>query len=592
MIPLHTFLSKDKFNKRLPSLNMTLNIEPYILPKNKIDVVNNNNTIPLNLYTCWHTKDLPPKMRENYDNMVKLNPQITFNLYDEIQCREFIEQYFDKTVIDAYDTLIPSSYKSDLWRFCMLFINGGIYMDIKYICANEFSLIDLCNKEHFVLERPGYWEANIQGLYTALIVVNAKNPILEKCIDKIVDNVKYRNYGYNALYPTGPGLFGQIYFGHFSRNSNKNDDNIDMFFHKNGNDIIYKNLIVLKTYPEYRTEQLQYQNTLHYSQMWKKSCIYKIKTEHVVDLPLLHNKNNNNNTVNAIRILCICHIGQFDVFMKMKTYLDNAMNIEHNSNIIVDLFINIVNIQHLNNVQENIELLKQYYPTANIIKSDNYGFDIGSFFHILDIIKQKGIEYDYVLKIHTKTNDPFRENALTSILENTSKINRILNIFKTDEKVGCIGSKKCFCYDTKQDNINNIAHLSILKRHFCKKQISQLPFISGTMFWMRFSILKNVFMRKDLSSIYNSMNTLYSFDWNWYLCANKNVFGQLNMNSDQAYMHYYNIGKQNGLSGNLFHAIKYNNKSNICRNAMIEHAYERLFSYTVEHCNMRTLFMD
>ena len=108
-------------------------------------------------------------------------------------------------ILEAYNSLIPCSYKSDLWRFCVLYKNGGIYMDIKYKCVNNFKLIALTEKEYFVKDRP------INMTYTALIVVKPENPIMLKCINQIVDNVKHKYYGKNALEPTGPGLLGRYF---------------------------------------------------------------------------------------------------------------------------------------------------------------------------------------------------------------------------------------------------------------------------------------------------------------------------------------------------------------------------------------------
>ena len=111
------------------------------------------SVIPRHVYTCWHTKQLPPLMKQNVERMIRDNPEMKIHLYDEADCRAFISVHFDPSVLQAYDALIPCSYKSDLWRYCVLFINGGIYIDIKFECINNFRLIALTEKEHFVRDR-------------------------------------------------------------------------------------------------------------------------------------------------------------------------------------------------------------------------------------------------------------------------------------------------------------------------------------------------------------------------------------------------------------------------------------------------------
>jgi mannosyltransferase OCH1-like enzyme len=70
--------------------------------------------------------------------MVELNKEIEFHLYDENECKEFIKTHFNQYVLNAYESLFPCSYKSDLWRYCVLYVHGGIYMDIKYKCVTPF----------------------------------------------------------------------------------------------------------------------------------------------------------------------------------------------------------------------------------------------------------------------------------------------------------------------------------------------------------------------------------------------------------------------------------------------------------------------
>jgi len=100
-----------------------------------------NPIIPLAIYQTWSTKDLPPKMRERIELLKSQHPRFTHHLYDDNDCREFIKTHFKPDVLWAYDSLVPGAYKADLWRLCILFINGGIYVDIKMCCVNGFKLI-------------------------------------------------------------------------------------------------------------------------------------------------------------------------------------------------------------------------------------------------------------------------------------------------------------------------------------------------------------------------------------------------------------------------------------------------------------------
>jgi len=230
--------------------------------------------IPLNIFTHWHTKELKPGMLDAVEKLKATNPEFKHYLYDNNDCRLFIEQYFDKDVLTAFDCLIPSAYKADLWRCCVLYIYGGVYLDIKYVPVDGFKLINLMDREHFCLERPGHWENNSYGLYNAIMITKPNNIILKECIDKIVLNVKNKYYGYNPLYPTGPGLLGDIYFNR--HNLLLTDIKLVIYFSNNDTitQFIYNNYPILEMYPTYRVEQGYNSNNKSYGQLWSEKAIY------------------------------------------------------------------------------------------------------------------------------------------------------------------------------------------------------------------------------------------------------------------------------------------------------------------------------
>ena len=228
---------------------------------------NYNPIIPLDIYQTWFTKDLPPKMRERVEFLKSQNPRFTHHLYDDNDCREFIKSHFKPDVLWAYDSLIPGAYKADLWRLCILFINGGIYMDVKMCCVNGFKLIELTEKEHYVKDR------HPNTIYNALMSCRRGNIFLFKSIRQIVENVKNKYYGHDPLHPTGPALLGNIIM------NNKLKVNMDMKHYEGGGYIIYKNRFIISTeYPEYnneRTNTYNNINTKRYDKLWEERNIYK-----------------------------------------------------------------------------------------------------------------------------------------------------------------------------------------------------------------------------------------------------------------------------------------------------------------------------
>lgn len=230
-----------------------------------------NDTIPKNIFQTWHTKNLPPKMQNCVNELTHRNPEFKFYLYDDNDCREFIQNNYDSDILYAFDNLKPGAYKADLWRYCILYKYGGIYLDIKYQSVNKFKFIQLTDKEYFV--KDANYDSNDDlikpknGIYNALIICKAKNEIIFKCITDIVDNVKNKFYGYHPLEVTGPLLLKKYI-----------DSNALTLSHAIENNNYYiidsNNTKILKMYNGYFEERHNYQKNKHYGDLWKERDIY------------------------------------------------------------------------------------------------------------------------------------------------------------------------------------------------------------------------------------------------------------------------------------------------------------------------------
>ena len=186
--------------KRKMDIHLTNHSEYYI---NESTFTN----IPL---TIFSTQDI---------NEIKEN-LFTVEIYDEIRSRKFIETHFNY-VLYAYDSLIPSRYKRQLFSYCVLYYYGGIYIDNINI---KSKLINFTNKDYFIND--GY-----PCIFNRFMSSN-KNPIFKECIDSIISNVINNNYGASPFDITGQRLLGNCYY--------KQNKEITDFYHSNWK-LIYNN---------------------------------------------------------------------------------------------------------------------------------------------------------------------------------------------------------------------------------------------------------------------------------------------------------------------------------------------------------------
>ncbi len=221
---------------------------------------------------------LPPKMYDCVRNNLSFNRvgiDCIHYLFCDSDCRSFIAREYPPDVLMAYDRLIPTAFKADLWRYCVLYKYGGVYLDVKLEWGfrrgfrrgfrppttegNSAVNIDLRSKsteeveaggaggnqltlraivEHWlasgvasdssinsllVLERDGIdlWPTGHFGIHNAFIITKPKNPLFLDCIFNIVSYAKVGGLGdagtgdigwmTRPLFVTGPGLLGNVW---------------------------------------------------------------------------------------------------------------------------------------------------------------------------------------------------------------------------------------------------------------------------------------------------------------------------------------------------------------------------------------------
>jgi mannosyltransferase OCH1-like enzyme len=283
-------INKINLDIEVDGIDAVREIEKICNELNSLDSV-----IPLNIYQTWHTTNLPPKMQRAVNAIKAHNPEFQHFLYDDNMCREFIRDNFPEDVLRAYDCLIPGAYKADLWRYCILYKKGGIYLDIRYAPFNNFKFLNLTKKEHFVIdletfdESPNFYRSESSGecrIYNALMVTLPGNKKLFDVINQVVCNVKNRFYGKNALEPTGPNLLKKYFTDYeklsielkhdfYNTNSESNEYIKKNNFNEDNKIIKMNDYIILKSYEGYKNESDNFSNKKYYVELWKKKNIYK-----------------------------------------------------------------------------------------------------------------------------------------------------------------------------------------------------------------------------------------------------------------------------------------------------------------------------
>jgi len=263
--------SSGKFIKGIYSVGGQQNLEiPHFTPaKQKCE---NKTSIPFFVFQTCNTRILSNDMYKAFIENQQKNPCFDFYLFDDKECREFIKHYFEPDVLWAYDSIIPGTFKADLFRYCVIYIHGGVYMDSK-IQPKQ----DLKN----ILET--YGECFIEDLtpdvtYNGILMVPQKKDYIKAMINKIIENVKNNFYGVRKVSPTAGGVVHDILVKFNRMDLVKLKYNILNCHEENGEECRdqIKNKegkLLFESYPSYRKE---YKNLLkttkkqYYAEIWKE----------------------------------------------------------------------------------------------------------------------------------------------------------------------------------------------------------------------------------------------------------------------------------------------------------------------------------
>jgi mannosyltransferase OCH1-like enzyme len=144
-----------------------------------------------------------PKIQKAINSWRRFCPEFEYYFYTDELCDKFIKDNFDKHIYNLYKNLPLPVMKADLWRYCVIYINGGIYADTDTICLSNPNL--LINNSLLTIAP----ENNVhlcQWTFSAPPKSQILKTIIDLCIERLTNNVDYSNYNF-IHHLTGPGLF-------------------------------------------------------------------------------------------------------------------------------------------------------------------------------------------------------------------------------------------------------------------------------------------------------------------------------------------------------------------------------------------------
>ena len=130
--------------------------------------------------------------------------------------------------------------------------------------------------------------------------------------------------------------------------------------------------------------------------------------------------------------------------------------------------------------------------------------DLGGFFTSYNKMLDLGLQYEYIIKIHSKTNFNWRFCMLYALLGTDKIIKNNLDLFR-DKNIGMIGNNKISINDLYLNSNKVIKHIDHYYQYFDISNETKGEFIPGTIFWIKGEILEKHFDKDKLEKMYDEM---------------------------------------------------------------------------------------
>jgi len=136
--------------------------------------------------------------KEKYPNMSRLieswkRSGFEYRFYSDEAASEYLSLHFPSEVREAYDTILPGAFKADLFRYCALLIEGGVYADMDVLLETNLDAAIPGDLGFMTpVDEPGMSAGHRMCLWNGFIASAPGHPFLARVIENVVNNARNR----------------------------------------------------------------------------------------------------------------------------------------------------------------------------------------------------------------------------------------------------------------------------------------------------------------------------------------------------------------------------------------------------------------
>lgn len=127
--------------------------------------------------------------------------------YTDEDVDAYVRGFLTDDNLEAYNNLQSFTLKTDIWRLCVLYSEGGIYTDVHIRPLMDLKQVFDSDIDHvFVIDTL----TCDKRIYNAMMMAKRRSSLIGKMLERALLHIRNTVYTLNVLDITGPGVIGYV----------------------------------------------------------------------------------------------------------------------------------------------------------------------------------------------------------------------------------------------------------------------------------------------------------------------------------------------------------------------------------------------
>tara|TARA_B110000261_G_C13041007_1_gene340344 strand:+ start:52 stop:795 length:744 start_codon:yes stop_codon:yes gene_type:complete len=166
--------------------------------------------IPKIIYQTWKSNDTNHSIDKLKKTWVDKNPNFEYIFFDDNDIIDFIRLNFDERINKCYKRILNGSLKADFFRYCVLYINGGVYIDIDISCETSLTTLFNFDEIKLITSTDNCRVHRSDRIYQGFLGGEENCKVFKMIIDHICSSIENGKFKNNIFDLSGPVIFSKI----------------------------------------------------------------------------------------------------------------------------------------------------------------------------------------------------------------------------------------------------------------------------------------------------------------------------------------------------------------------------------------------